>query len=158
MRFSLLYYWPISDEFGLWSLKGHCGLYFLCSKRTQTRSSCIGLANNFIPIFPLNLMKSPNKLFGQLNTISAVVSLFSNTSSLMLILFKNERSFRNTDNCYQGYFSQHLPLHICDGHITCTWGNKSLHPLITSQVLTPAVGSDLNIQVREHCLSGACST
>ena len=111
--------WSISDEFGLWSFKGHCGLYFLCSKRTQTKSSCIGLANNFVPIFPLNLIKSPNELFGQPNTICAVVSLFSNTSSLMLILFKNKWRFRNTDNGYQGHFSQPLPLCICDGHISC---------------------------------------
>ena len=112
--------WSISDEFGLWGLKGHCGLYFLCSKRTQTRSSCIGLANNFVPIFPLNLIKSANELFGQPNTICAVASLFSNTSSLMLILFKNKWRFRNTDNGYQGHFSQPLPLCICDGHISCT--------------------------------------
>ena len=84
-----------------------------------------------------------------------VASLFSNTSPLVLMLLKNKRRFRNTDSCYQGHFSRALPLPMCDGHTTCTWGSKSLHPLTASQVLTPAVDSALNIQPREHCLFGA---
>lgn len=114
---------------GLWSLKGQRELYFSVPKGRRPETHVL-----FCP----------------------VASLFSNTSPLVLMLLKNKRRCRNTDSCYQGHFSHPLPLRMCDGHTTRTWGSKSLHPLITSHLLTPAVDSALNIQPREHCLFGAC--
>lgn len=90
MRFSLLYCGPFLMSLALGDSKGIVSSTFCVPKGLRPEAHVLGWPIISFPFFPLNLIKSPNGLFGQPNTICALVSLFSNTSSLMLILFKNK--------------------------------------------------------------------